>query len=612
MIGRQVAQYQLLEKLGVGGMGEIFKAQDTRLNRTVAIKVLPSARAGDPERRTRFLLEAQAASSLNHPSIITIHDVLSEGDTEFMVMEFVTGKTLSDLIPKGGLRVPQALKYALQISDALNVAHNAGIVHRDLKPANIMITDSGLVKVLDFGLAKMVATSPLSNTDPEATAASATTLTVEGSIIGTVNYMSPEQALGRRVDARSDIFSFGVVMYEMLTGRRAFEGDSSLSTLTSILRDEARPMVEITPDVPPPFEAITQKCLRKNPDERPQSMRDVQIELSSLKRDSDSGSLYNFRIPDASLIAPSGIRVPSTTEMPKVAPVRKKYYWRVAILAVLSIVFLVEIGLWFRGNKGTATTGSDPNANNDSGAAVASNASTSPVLPADLPPTEKLSNDGVISLVSEKIPTGLILSHIRAAKTTSFDLSTEQLIRLNKAGVPDVVIDQMRDPKRTDLVAPVVAAKLDTPVVPAKSIETAYVSLTDAMPMKIAVKEAIPMEAAVGRPVLFTLTEDFHVQGILVCARGSVVHGEITEIPSKKGGLFGLGNGKLSFALSKAETLGGDFINVRANIKKSKDGRTQQQVEISGKRPDKDIAVPPGIEYTAYVDGPQNVKVPKK
>src|SRR5450631_634646 len=146
MVGRQIQQYQLLEKLGAGGMGEIYKALDTRLNRTVAIKVLPSAKSGDPERRRRFLHEAQAASGLNHPSIITIHDAISDGDTEYMVMEFVSGKTLNDLIPRGGLRVQQALKYALQMTDALATAHAAGIIHRDLKPANIMVTDAGFVK----------------------------------------------------------------------------------------------------------------------------------------------------------------------------------------------------------------------------------------------------------------------------------------------------------------------------------------------------------------------------------------------------------------------------------------------------------------------------------
>src|SRR5579871_4468355 len=163
MVGKTVHHYQFLEKLGAGGMGEIWKAQDTRLNRFVAVKVLTTAAAGDPERRRRFIQEAQAASALNHPNIITIHDIVSEGNTEFMVMEYVNGKTLVDLIPKGGLRVPQVLKYSVQIADALQTAHNAGIVHRDLKPANIMVTETGLVKILDFGLAKLTDRGPLTN-----------------------------------------------------------------------------------------------------------------------------------------------------------------------------------------------------------------------------------------------------------------------------------------------------------------------------------------------------------------------------------------------------------------------------------------------------------------
>ena len=294
MVGRQIQQYQLLEKLGAGGMGEIYKALDTRLNRTVAIKVLPSAKSGDPERRRRFLQEAQAASGLNHPSIITIHDVISEGDTEFMVMEYVHGKTLNDLIPKGGLRVPLLIKYALQMADALSTAHAVGIVHRDLKPANAMVTDSGLVKVLDFGLAKLTDQGPVpdSGDDRTRTMANVAPLTVEGSILGTVSYMSPEQAQGKKVDTRSDIFSFGAVLYEMATGVRAFEGESSLSTLSSILRDQARPMSEVAPDVPPQLESVIQRCLRKMPEDRWQSMKEVQAALSALKRESDSGSLY--------------------------------------------------------------------------------------------------------------------------------------------------------------------------------------------------------------------------------------------------------------------------------------------------------------------------------
>src|SRR5580704_1748554 len=298
MVGQKIAQYQFLEKLGAGGMGDIYKAQDTRLNRFVAIKVLSTASSGDPERRRRFVQEAQAASALNHPNIITIHDIISEGGSEYMVMEFVSGKTLSDLIPKGGLRFPQALKIAVQMTDALTVAHHAGIVHRDLKPANVMVTDSGLVKILDFGLAKLTDAGSMTQmgTDQTQTLGQAP-LTVEGSIIGTVSYMSPEQAMGKKIDTRSDIFSFGLVLYEMVTGMRAFGGENAVSTLSAILRDEAKPINEIAPDVPPQIEQVVKRCLRKSPDDRWQSMQDVKAALQALKHESDSGQLYKPRIP---------------------------------------------------------------------------------------------------------------------------------------------------------------------------------------------------------------------------------------------------------------------------------------------------------------------------
>src|SRR5580692_9695218 len=298
MVGRTVLQYQFLDKLGAGGMGDIYKAQDTRLNRFVPIKVLSGPNSGDPERRRRFIQEAQAASALNHPNIITIHDIVSEADSEFMVMEYVSGKTLVDLIPKGGLRVPQALKYAVQMTDALSVAHGAGIIHRDLKPANVMVTDSGLVKILDFGLAKL--TDPTArmrsqdggdssqSADP-VTLTAAPPLTVEGSIMGTVNYMSPEQAEGLKVDARSDIFSFGAVLYEMVTGQRAFDGDSGISTLSAVLRDEVKPIREIAPDVPAELDELIAQCLRKNPDDRIASMALVATALTSLRARVDAG-----------------------------------------------------------------------------------------------------------------------------------------------------------------------------------------------------------------------------------------------------------------------------------------------------------------------------------
>src|ERR1700722_2138608 len=186
IVGQTISHYAFLEKLGAGGMGEIYKARDSRLNRYVAVKVLTPGKTHDPVGRRRFIQEAQAASALNHPNIITIHDIVPDGDTQFMVMEYVSGKTLVDLIPKGGLRTPQALKYAVQMTDALSVAHGAGIIHRDLKPANVMVTDSGLVKILDFGLAKLTDASGLTQTGGDKTQTlGPAPLTVEGSIIGT-------------------------------------------------------------------------------------------------------------------------------------------------------------------------------------------------------------------------------------------------------------------------------------------------------------------------------------------------------------------------------------------------------------------------------------------
>src|SRR5580693_1639863 len=289
VVGTTVLQYQLIEKLGSGGMGDVYKAQDTRLNRFVAIKVLPAKMSSDPERRRRFIQEAQAASALNHPNIITIYDIVSDGDAQFMVMEFVTGTTLHDAITHGGLPVLQVLDYGAQMADALAAAHAAGIIHRDLKPSNVMVTQSGRVKVLDFGLAKL--TDPTSQLDNQVTNQLGP-LTQEGAILGTVSYMSPEQAEGKLVDGRSEIFSFGSVLYEMVTGRRAFDGGSTISTLSSVLRDDVKPMADIVPDTPPLLEAIISRCLPKDPNIRWQSMKEVENALNSLRRTLDSNVFY--------------------------------------------------------------------------------------------------------------------------------------------------------------------------------------------------------------------------------------------------------------------------------------------------------------------------------
>ncbi len=283
--GSKLGPYEILAPLGAGGMGEVYKARDTRLDRVVAIKVLLSSKVADAEHQRRFVQEAKAASALDHPNIVVLYDIACDDGIDFMVMEYVAGKTLDQAIPSKGLRTGETLRYAIQIADALAKAHGAGIVHRDLKPGNIMVREDGQVKVLDFGLAKL-SERPAGVKDATLTARQQTE---EGAILGTIAYMSPEQAEGRPLDSRSDIFSFGDVLYEMLTGQKAFHGDSQLSTMSAILRDEPKPIGELVPDIPRDLEKIIQRCLRKDPSRRFQHMADLKVALLEVKEESESG-----------------------------------------------------------------------------------------------------------------------------------------------------------------------------------------------------------------------------------------------------------------------------------------------------------------------------------
>ncbi len=287
LLGQQLGSYQVLSLLGAGGMGVVYKARDMRLNRSVAIKVLPPDQVSDPDRKLRFIQEARAASALNHPNIITIYDIGTESGVDFIAMEYVAGKTLDQWIPRKGMRLGQALKLAIQIADALAKAHSAGIIHRDLKPTNVMVTEDGLVKVLDFGLAKLTEVAE----SGEGATRTLEPQTETGTIVGTVSYMSPEQAEGKKVDARSDIFSLGAVLYEMATGQKAFQGDSKLSTLAAILNKNPKPVIEINTAVPRELDRIITHCLRKDVGKRFQHMDDVKVELEELKEESDSGRL---------------------------------------------------------------------------------------------------------------------------------------------------------------------------------------------------------------------------------------------------------------------------------------------------------------------------------
>ena len=287
--GTRLGSYDITAPIGAGGMGEVYRARDRRLGREVAIKVLPADRLADEDRRHRFVQEAQAASALNHPHIITIYEIESAEGNDFIVMEYVPGQSLDALIPRHGMRLGEVLRIAIPVANALAAAHGRGIIHRDLKPGNVMVGQDGAVKVLDFGLAKL--TGKAAGSDEEtATNVREVVLSRSGTIVGTAAYMAPEQATGGRVDARSDIFSFGAMLYEMVTGVRAFAGSSTADTLAAVVRDQPKPPTALAPGVPSDLEKVILRCLRKDPERRFQHMADVKVALQEIREDSESGT----------------------------------------------------------------------------------------------------------------------------------------------------------------------------------------------------------------------------------------------------------------------------------------------------------------------------------
>ncbi len=278
--GSRLGPYEIQSPLGAGGMGEVYKARDTRLGRDVAVKVLPQHMSASPELRQRLDREAKTISQLSHPHICMLHDVGHQDGTDYLVMEYLEGETLADRLGKGAVPVDQALKIGIEIAGALDAAHKSGIVHRDLKPGNIMLTKSG-VKLLDFGLAKLqAAPSPVSAVTSLPTALQESQpLTTRGTILGTFQYMSPEQLEGREADARSDLFAFGCVLYEMLTGQKAFSGKSQASLIGSIMNSEPASISSIQPMVPPALDRVVKGCLAKEPEHRWHTAHDVMMQL---------------------------------------------------------------------------------------------------------------------------------------------------------------------------------------------------------------------------------------------------------------------------------------------------------------------------------------------
>jgi serine/threonine protein kinase len=293
--GQKLGPYEVIESLGAGGMGEVWKARDTRLDRMVAIKAMPADRIADPDRRRRFLQEARTASALSHPNIVTIFDLLEEDSVQYIVMEHVAGRTLDELIPNGGMRPALALRVAVSIADALAAAHRLGIVHRDLKPSNVMVAEEGQVKVLDFGLAKFLR----AESELTATVTALAGYTMAGTVVGTAAYMSPEQAEGKPVDARSDIFSFGAMLYEMLTGRRPFRGDTPVSIMASVLRAEPEALPS---PIPAELERIVMRCLRKDPGRRFQHTVELELALEDAADPARSSAVSTSANAQPSLI----------------------------------------------------------------------------------------------------------------------------------------------------------------------------------------------------------------------------------------------------------------------------------------------------------------------
>jgi serine/threonine-protein kinase len=489
-----------------------------------------------------------------------------------MVMEFVGGQTLANRLTAGPMPVQEVVDYAIQIADALATAHDAGIIHRDLKPGNIMVTDRGRVKVLDFGLAKRsaFANSASALSDTTATAVSAP-LTVAGSILGTVSYMSPEQAEGRTVDARSDIFSFGVVLYEMLTGRRPFTGESTLSILSSILRDEPKSISQAMPAVPGAMDDLVRRCTAKAPAERWQSMHELRDALAAMK---------------------TGESVSSRRPRPR------------PILVVGSVAAAILAGgiLWF--TRPSHVPASQP---------------VTPLpAPAARAEADVLTNEQVLSMLRAKVAAPVIAQQIRSSRT-NFDLSVSAIIRLTEAGAPADLIEIMRDPSRPiskpqPKTAPLDSAATPTVVAPPPapvaapspaSPATNTVTVPDALPFRIELAEDVPANAEPGRPIHFTVSQELKIGQTVVVPLHAEVAGEIVDGAKKKL----IGGSKLTFRLKTVAAVGGAFLNLRV----SPSGRENRRpLEISSSsKPPKGIAAVIGTEYIAYIAGEQTISLSK-
>jgi serine/threonine-protein kinase len=610
-LGQLVSHYRLVRKLGEGGMGSVFQATDTRLNRQVAIKVLRSVKLDDPRGRQRFLQEARSASALSHPNIVTIHDIFSEGGSDYLVMEYIAGKTLNELITPGGMKPAKMIDVAVQIADALATAHEAGIIHRDLKPGNIMVSDSGVVKLVDFGLAKSLLQDPSAESVTQTAAAAP--LTVVGTVMGTAKYMSPEQAQGLAVDARSDVFTFGVVLYEMATGQSAFRAATTMSTLAAVMRDEPRPVSELANSIPAQLPALIERTMRKSPDDRPANMREVHRELVRLRAIGESGGWTprTVGIADSAtvtMVLPAGAAGQTAPAAAvRRVPLSKNKNLVVGVWAAVAVLAVVTAAVFVNSRRQPAEQ------------AVAESAPQLLPQPAPAETAPPPETQVPPAPIPQQQPPAQAAAPVKPESRTSGG-SRQSAKSGSKGVVSNLPAPAANEPPVPAPVSPMPATRVPDPAPvtetvgatppPAESPKAVTVfaaNLADGIPIRMTLDRDVPADIPAGEGLTFRASSDLMVGDLLVIRKGALARGVVAAAGEKK---F-LRDTKATMRFESIEAVDGQHVKIRESVGKDRKPRSLEPMSKDARSKDKSILAPKGTEFVGYVDGGAVVKAGK-